>query len=302
MTTYEAHPLADEYPLASPQDASFMEADMREAGFDHRFPVIIYQGKILDGRTRYAVAQRTGADPRFMLFNGTQEEAEAFVRRANENRRHLDAAWLEQRRQARRTARVGRVAQKRHQGESLPAIAKDEGVSVAQVRRDLGKAAELCPPGKVEPKDGKVTGKDGKTRPAKKGAGRRKGKETEAAPPTVKDALGTNLPPGLADLFADDAYPDALQKAEAAALAIDALAPVIDRLRARHARLPYLDFEQLGAAHRQAAVQAGVVLEAFRDGQPHAACPACKGAGCADCRTVGYVPEWRLEEMKEGAA
>jgi hypothetical protein len=39
-------------------------------------------------------------------------------------------------------------------------------VSLAQVQRDLQDVGSTLPGGKVEPKDGKVTGKDGRTRTA----------------------------------------------------------------------------------------------------------------------------------------
>jgi hypothetical protein len=80
----------------------------------------------------------------------------------NVPRRHLTPAQQQEARQQ----RVGRVAEARRQNKSTRAIAEAEGVSEKQVREDIKKAtAEGYA---VEPEGGKVTGRDGKTRPAKK--------------------------------------------------------------------------------------------------------------------------------------
>jgi hypothetical protein len=54
----------------------------------------------------------------------------------------------------------------RTEGKSLPTIAKEEEISVGQVQRDLETASTLSGGDKVEPAGGKVTGQDGRTRPA----------------------------------------------------------------------------------------------------------------------------------------
>ncbi len=182
MKKYEFHPLAQAYRRMSAHDLGRMEEGMRENGFDERFPIVLYQGKILDGCNRYVCAEAAEVKPVFVTFKGSAEAAEAFVRLANEERRHLTEAELTDKRQE----RLKRVAEKREEGKSLRAISEDEGVSVSQVKRDLEDAEQdqsqitqiptNCTgggtvevpktQGKVQPLDGKVTGKDGRTRTA----------------------------------------------------------------------------------------------------------------------------------------
>lgn len=196
MKEYAFHPIADEYPLMPAYELGRMEEGMRERGFDERFPVVLYQGKILDGRNRYLAAKAAGlqAVPT-VTFRGTEDEARLFAQAANEERRHLAAEWLQKRRQE----RIERVQQARADGQSLRTIAGAEGVSEATIRNDLSttSGAQGCAPetqnsqGKVDsaPQNGqkngethkppstgkrggsapkKVTGKDGKTYAASK--------------------------------------------------------------------------------------------------------------------------------------
>lgn len=156
------HPLAEEYPLMPAFELGRMEEGMRRHGFDARFPIVKYQGKILDGRNRLIASERAGVKPVFVEFKGTEEEARLFVQLANEERRHLAQEWLQRRRQE----RLQRVTEARQEGQSLRTIAEKEGVSESQVRRDIEEVKSTAPPGAVEPKEGTVTGKDGRTRTA----------------------------------------------------------------------------------------------------------------------------------------
>ena len=55
-----------------------MADDMRQHGYDSRFPIMLYVGKILDGCNRSIAAGRAGVEPLFLTFVGTLEEAEQF--------------------------------------------------------------------------------------------------------------------------------------------------------------------------------------------------------------------------------
>lgn len=165
---YTFHPLAEEFPLLADHELARLERGMEEHGFDPRFPIVLYGGKVLDGRNRYLAACRAGVKPAYVEFQGTEAEAAAFVQLANEDRRHLAVEWLRKRREE----RIARVAEARAEGKSTRLIAEEEGVSESQVRQDLAKAtAQGCA---VEPEDGKVKGKDGK----KRAATRKKAKPT----------------------------------------------------------------------------------------------------------------------------
>lgn len=197
---HPSHPLAEEYPLMGSYDLGRMEEDMRERGFDPRFPVVLFDGQVLDGRNRELAANAAGVDPVYVEFQGDAEQARQFVQRANEERRHLTAEWLQKRRQE----RIERVAQRRQEGASTRQIAAEEGVSQSQVVADLKTAGEQgCSP---EPPDGKVTGRDGKEYPTAGVTPVTPEPESEASDDApLVDAIGLEVPDELKAAFDPEA-------------------------------------------------------------------------------------------------
>lgn len=81
------HDYANLFPMldANAQDA--LRADIKAHGV--REPIIIFAGRILDGRNRYMAARDLGLDFPVADFEGTDAEALAFVLSTNLHRRHL---------------------------------------------------------------------------------------------------------------------------------------------------------------------------------------------------------------------
>lgn len=84
----EFHALANIFPLL--EGVSFRELveDIRINGL--REPIVLLDGKILDGRNRYRAAMAAQVGVRFRQYDG--KDALAFVISANLHRRHLDAS------------------------------------------------------------------------------------------------------------------------------------------------------------------------------------------------------------------
>lgn len=61
---------------------------MKLSGFDRNQSVVLYEGKILDGRHRYLAAVKAGIDPIFSEFQGTREEAIEYVTMKQVERGH----------------------------------------------------------------------------------------------------------------------------------------------------------------------------------------------------------------------
>lgn len=75
-----------------PETIDDIANDMVANGYRHDRPVVVYEGSILDGRHRYEAALKANIDPIFVEFQGTREEAIAYVTSENVARRHLSDA------------------------------------------------------------------------------------------------------------------------------------------------------------------------------------------------------------------
>ena len=85
-----SHEMADIFPMMSAAEVDGLAADLKTNGLHQ--PIILYDGKVLDGRNRLAACKLSGTEPRFEEFDGTEDEALALVLSLNLARRHLTTA------------------------------------------------------------------------------------------------------------------------------------------------------------------------------------------------------------------
>lgn len=90
------HPYADAWPWLTEEELGELAEDIKANGL--RNPVVVYDGLILDGRNRASACGRVGVKATFVEFEGTDDEALAFVQSINGARRHqskgsLAASW-----------------------------------------------------------------------------------------------------------------------------------------------------------------------------------------------------------------
>jgi transcriptional regulator with XRE-family HTH domain len=74
-----------------PETVDDIANDIATNGFRQDRAIATYEDKILDGRHRYEAAIKAGVDPIFAEFQGTKEEAIAYVTSENVARRHLNS-------------------------------------------------------------------------------------------------------------------------------------------------------------------------------------------------------------------
>lgn len=87
MTTYEPHPLCTVFPLPTSEEYAGIKESIRVNRQTHA--VLLYEGKILDGRTRDRICRELGIACRYETFTGTFEEAKSRVIIENVDHRHL---------------------------------------------------------------------------------------------------------------------------------------------------------------------------------------------------------------------
>lgn len=83
--SYEIHPLCELIPPMSDAELSALADDISANGLSE--PIVIYEGKILDGRHRYKACVMACVDPRFVEYFGS--DPIAYVVSRNVSRRHL---------------------------------------------------------------------------------------------------------------------------------------------------------------------------------------------------------------------
>ena len=81
------HDYANLFPMLDAAGQDALRADIQQHGVHE--PVIVFDGRILDGRNRYMAAHDLGLDFPVADFDGTDAEALAYVLSTNLHRRHL---------------------------------------------------------------------------------------------------------------------------------------------------------------------------------------------------------------------
>lgn len=80
------HPLADLFPLMEGEGFASLAADIKTRGLLH--PIVLLDGKVLDGRNRYRACQKAGVPIR--VESCASNDPLGFVIASNLHRRHLD--------------------------------------------------------------------------------------------------------------------------------------------------------------------------------------------------------------------
>lgn len=129
-----AHPLADAFPMMSPEEFDGLKTDIKAHGIRHG--IVVFEGKILDGRNRKQACQDLGIPcPERPFDPDTMGDPAEYVASENIHRRHLTQAQLTIAAERLATALAGRP-RKTVSGDT----ATDHAVTIVEAARLTGAA------------------------------------------------------------------------------------------------------------------------------------------------------------------
>ena len=81
----EFHPLVELFPALEGEPLKALAGDIKEHGLLE--PILLYEGKIIDGRNRYLACRAVGVEPAYREWSG--DGIASLVQSLNVHRRHL---------------------------------------------------------------------------------------------------------------------------------------------------------------------------------------------------------------------
>ncbi len=127
------HPLADVFPMMRKDDLAELVADIEVNGLID--PIMVYEGKILDGRNRYKACTQIGIEPLVRQWDGKGSPLN-FIIAKNLHRRHLN--------ESQRAMVARKIANMRVGGEQAnKAITPIGGIATIGSRVSQKKAAQI---------------------------------------------------------------------------------------------------------------------------------------------------------------
>lgn len=298
----EIHPAAELFPEMPEAELKQLSADIKSRGL--REPIILEDGKILDGRNRYRACQMANITPDCVEWNGKGESPITFVLSMNLRRRHLDAGQraaiaaeatklYEADAESRRFGNLKRGASPdgaklphRESGRSVEKASKAVGVSASSTKafvRLKKRRPDLA---------ARVVAGEMALNAAEKLAEAGDGQNRELGAPIVHvlDDNGGRVPKHLHDVFGDQSD-------------FDAIGSLFTQIKKRAKQLAdrtsgvRMQFNELAIAIDNARRQ---VLFA----RPAAVCPKCGGSGkpCDPCKQTGWLTKAELERVPKDQA
>ncbi len=140
MEKYETHELCELFDMPGKDDFDSLVSSLKAVGLLE--PIKLYEGKILDGCSRYRGCKEAGVKPRFEQVN--PDDPIAYVAAMNLSRRHLDASdkamhgakiKAAYEKEAAKRQKSGGLVSRDTKGSSAELAAKAVGSSTASVNR-----------------------------------------------------------------------------------------------------------------------------------------------------------------------
>ena len=140
MTQHSFHPFANAFPMLPPDELATLAKSIQQSGL--REPIVLHRdGSILDGRNRYLACRVSQVEPRFTIYEGTDQDALAWVTDTNLHRRHLS--------ESQRALVAARLATFTHGGARAQAAHVPDEITQAEAAQRLGVSERSVRDGRV---------------------------------------------------------------------------------------------------------------------------------------------------------
>lgn len=281
IPSYKDHQLSSILPLMSQGEMWELENDIRVNGL--RFPIMLLEDQILDGRNRYRACQKVGVDPKFVQFNGEGDPVDYIVS-VNVKRRHLNTS--QRALIAAKIANLDRGQPSEKKSAILPITSKTQQEASEELQ--------------VSPRSVRTAKEVLRTAPAKEIKAIERGEKTVAtvARETKKKAEDKGIPQDKLGRAIPSDLVSEWQRAEAVGKRLRGLAREIKGtveqgfVGAKQDKLKDLIYAEVGNSIITEAGALAYTLDAII---PYALCPTCQGRtskNCTLCRKRGWISKF----------
>ncbi len=266
---YEPHPIADWFPMMARQEFNNLCKDIERNGLVD--PIVLLDGKILDGRNRYGACLKVKCEPTFKEFAGT--DPAAYVLSKNAHRRMMHAG------QRAMTACKMSNAGGRKRKKGSQKVSDEEAAALCGCGRRSVANARIILKSKNEPLIDKVwRGRKSLRNAIQELEDLQLMADSGKVPENVTDRLGNPIKSeAIAIEFARESiFTRALKRISEAEHEIEFLLQ---------------DVFQTWISKQQVFIDLTNAKNAINEGRPYAVCPECKGRHCGSCRDRGWMPQ-----------
>jgi ParB-like chromosome segregation protein Spo0J len=294
---YKNHELADLFPMMPDSEIADMAKDIKANG--QRNPIVIHEGKILDGRNRYAACVMAGIDPIEVPFKG--KDALSYVLSTNLHRRHLSTS---------QRAMVAEKLANMERSDTLKTGSRSANLPIGAVSQSS--AAEKLNVSERSVRDarairesssdlaGKVLSGEITIHAAKERLKPQKfsKSEVDAMPfnpdqSIVKDDFGAEIPKKLEERWATreqvKGWINRLQEIRREVVKEWELRNILLAGKKRRSPLSFNSFDSQIAAS----------ITDMKAAYPRHLCPVCNGDGCDYCAGIGIVSDFFFKTIPE---
>jgi hypothetical protein len=308
------HPISEIFPAMEGAEFQALVDDIEKNGV--RQPLVMYQGKILDGRNRAKACDKLGIKPKTVDYRG--DDPVGFVLSLNLTRRHLNESQRAMVAAKLTTFEHGGVRSKSSKEDLKPSITQGQAATRLNVSKpSVERAAKVIKEGTkalakaVESGDVPVAvAAKIATAPAEvqREAVKDHGKSAPAIAKRVEAEKKETKPDSSIKTMGLEVPATVLERAEKEQAIIDKL----DRLIAEINRT-YTEYEAIrggrnglrtGQHYASALRDAVTAFKSIRGNRPASVCPHCKlwpelQKTCAACRCSGFVGEADLAHVEK---